>query len=80
MKARPPFWFALAAVIIFAVWRLDVFAQEQDLGPGARFVPRRAGGVMLRMVFFDEAKTTLRGNKHLASNPLGWQPRGGERK
>ncbi|MES2595129.1 MAG: phosphodiester glycosidase family protein [Verrucomicrobiota bacterium] len=60
MKIRPPFWFALAAVIVFAVWRLDLFAQPQDIGHGVRFVPRRVGGVMLRLVFFDEATTALR--------------------
>jgi len=67
MKARPLFWFVFAAVIGFSVWRLDVFAQAQDLGHGARFVPRRTGGVMLRLVFFDEAKATLR----VLANPDG---------
>lgn len=60
MKARPLFWLALATVIVFAVWRLDLFAQPQELGHGARFVPRWTGGVLLRLVFFDAAKSTLR--------------------
>lgn len=56
MKARPPFWFALIAVVCLTVWRLDLFAQPLDLGNESRFVPRRVGSVTLRLVFFDETK------------------------
>ena len=59
MKARPSFWIALLLAVSFAAWRMELFAQPLDLGSGARYVPRRVGGVMLHLVFFDESKTKL---------------------
>jgi hypothetical protein len=60
MKARPPFWIALLLVVGFTTWRIELFAQPIELGSGARYVPRRVNGVMLHLIFFDEAKTALR--------------------
>lgn len=65
MKARPTIWIALLLTICVAAWRLELFAQPLELGNGARYVPRRVGGVMLHLVFFDESKTMLR----VLSNP-----------
>ncbi|MBL9129757.1 MAG: phosphodiester glycosidase family protein [Verrucomicrobiaceae bacterium] len=56
---------ALLLVLGFAAWRLELFAQPLELGNGARYGPRRVGGVMLHLVFFDESKVTLR----VLSNP-----------
>jgi uncharacterized protein YigE (DUF2233 family) len=65
MKARSAIWMALLLVLGFAAWRLEVFAQPLELANGACYVPRRAGGVVLHLVFFDESKVTLR----VLSNP-----------
>jgi len=65
MRARPTIWIALLLAVCVAAWRLEVFAQPLELGHGVRYVPRRAGMVMLHLVFFDESKVSLR----VLSNP-----------
>ena len=66
MKSTLLFGLGLVGCLALVAWRMDSSSRPLDLGHGATFVTKRVSGIALKLVFFDEEKTSI----HVVSNSM----------